>query len=260
MTPEIQLTAVAGPKVRLLRGGSGSPLLFLHGAGGFPGWLPIFDRLAEKHEVIIAEHPGFGGSEDAAELRNVSDYAYYYLDFLDALGLPKVHVIGHSLGGWIASEIAVRDCSRFASLTLLAPAGLRVKGVQSGDNFIWSPAESVRNVFHNQALAEQVLARPMSDLEQEQAIRSRLVAARLGWEPRWFNPNLEKWLHRIKVSTLLVWGADDKLLPAAYAAPWKAGVPRIRSLIASECGHSPHVERADLVLPELSAFLQESDR
>src|SRR5262245_38055386 len=117
--------------VRILRDGQGEPLLFLHGAGGFPPWLPFFERLAAHFDVLIPEHPGFGKSDNPPWIRNIADLAMYYLDFLDELGSPKVHLIGHSLGGWTAAELAVRNTSRLASLTLLAPAGIRVKGLIS---------------------------------------------------------------------------------------------------------------------------------
>ncbi len=151
----------------------------------------------------------------------------------------------------------MRDCSAFASLTLMAPAGVRVKGIPTGDNFIWGPEESIRNLFHDQALAAQILARTPTEEEADQMIRTRLIAARLGWEPRWFNPGLEKWLHRITCPTLLLWGAQDKLLPAAYATAWRARVPRLTHHLVEACGHSPHVEQTATTLTHLRAFLRE---
>jgi pimeloyl-ACP methyl ester carboxylesterase len=253
-------TSLKSPRIhqaRELREGSGEPVLFLHGAGGFPGKLPFFGELASTNEILVPEHPNFGASEDAPELRNVADYAYYYLDWIKARGLSRVHLMGHSLGGWIAAEMAVRDCSAFASLTLISPAGVRVKGVPSGDNFIWGPEESIRKLFHDQKLAEQILARTPSEEEVAQMIRTRLIAARLGWEPRWFNPGLERWLHRITCPALLLWGAQDNLLPAAYAPAWAARVPNLSHHIIEACGHSPHVEQTATVLSYLRPFLQE---
>jgi pimeloyl-ACP methyl ester carboxylesterase len=180
MTPTESTATINGLKFRLLRGGRGTPVLFLHGANGFPGWLPLFERLSADHDVIVPEHPGFGASDDAPGLVNVSDFAFYYLDFLEQMNLPEVHVIGHSLGGWISAEIAIRDRSRLASLTLLAPAGVRIKGVPTGDNFIWTPDEAARLVVYDQALAEQAIARVLTSEEQDQMIRTRLMAARLG--------------------------------------------------------------------------------
>src|SRR5215469_2112386 len=107
--------------VRLRRDGSGEPLLFLHGAGGWPAWGPFMERLAGRNDVLLPEHPGFGLSDDPPWIRNVADMAMYYLDFLDALDGPPVHLVGHSLGGWIAAELAVRNAARLMCMTLIAP-------------------------------------------------------------------------------------------------------------------------------------------
>ena len=144
--------------VRMLRGGSGPPLLFLHGANGLPVWLPVFDLLSKQFEVFVPEHPGFGTSDNPPWMRNIGDLAMYYLDFLDEFGPHEVHLVGQSLGGWAAAEAAVRNCSRIKTLSLLGPAGIRIKGLPSGDNFIWSPEEAVRNLYHNQAIPDQMLA------------------------------------------------------------------------------------------------------
>lgn len=241
--------------VRLLRNGKGEPLMFLHGASGFPGWLPFFEKLAARYDVFVPEHPGFGTSDNPPWIRNVPDVAMYYLDFLDGLGAAKVHVIGHSLGGWIAAEAAARNSTQFASLTLIAPAGVRVKGIICGDNFIWSPEELVRNLFHNQSFAEKMLAHTPSDEELDLQLTNRFMATKLGWEPRWFNPALERWLHRIKVPTFIVWGREDKILPSAYAEAWRARVPDVRVEIIPECGHLPAVEKSDVVAEKVLGFL-----
>lgn len=255
MTPQMTHHKVGPLSVRLLNEGKGAPVLFLHGSGGHPGWPPFLQRLAATHEVIVPEHPGFGASDEAPQLRSVADMAFYYLDFMETLGREKLHIIGHSLGGWIAAEVAIRDCSRFSSLTLIAPAGLRVRGIPSGDNFIWSPEETASNLFTDPALVEQWLAHTPTPEEADALLRNRLMAAKLGWEPRWFNPALEHWLHRIRVKTLLLWGEDDKLLPAAYAKAWTERLPDCHFTAIPRCGHLPQVEAVDQVLKSFAAFL-----
>jgi pimeloyl-ACP methyl ester carboxylesterase len=235
--------------VRMLRGGDGPPVLFLHGANGLPQWLPFFQQLAQSCDVRVPEHPGYGTSDNPPWLRNVGDLAMYYLDFLDGLGglgIDKVHLVGHSLGGWTAAELAVRSCARLASLTLLAPAGLRIKGVPSGDNFIWAPDEAVRNVYHDQSIAERILALPVSDEDADIALTNRFTSAKFGWDPRWYNPSLERWLHRISVPTLVIWGAEDKLFPKDYAARWGERIPHAAVEIIPECGHVALAEKPDL--------------
>jgi pimeloyl-ACP methyl ester carboxylesterase len=241
--------------VRLFRGGSGETVMFLHGAGGHTGWSPFLERLAAEYDVLAPEHPGFGTSDHPASIRNVADVAMYYLDLLDGLDAKGVHLVGHSLGGWIAAELAVRNCSRLASLSLIAPAGVRLKGVPMGDNFIWSPQETAENLFHDRRFTEEMLARTPSEPEFELQLVNRLMAAKLGWEPRWFNPALEGWLHRIQVPTQLLWGAEDKLLPSRYAEVWARHVPDIAVEIIPECGHLPQVEKADITARKILAFI-----
>jgi pimeloyl-ACP methyl ester carboxylesterase len=237
--------------VRMLRGGSGPPLLFLHGANGLPAWLPAFELLAKEFEVFVPEHPGFGLSDNPPWIRNVGDLAMYYLDFLDGLGPYPINLVGHSLGGWTAAELAVRNCSRLATLSLLAPAGIRVKGISSGDNFIWGPEEAVRNVYHDQSIADRILAIPVTDEAADIALTNRYAAAKFGWEPRWLNPALERWLHRISVPTLILWGQNDNLFPSAYAKRWGERIAGARVEIIAECGHAPMIEKPEPTAKEI---------
>jgi pimeloyl-ACP methyl ester carboxylesterase len=237
---------VRGINVRMLRRGSGPPLLYLHGANGLTPWLPFYERLSEKFEVFVPEHPGFGLSDNPPWIRNVADLAMYYLDFLDTLGGDPVHLVGQSLGGWVAAEVAVRNCSRLATLTLLAPAGIRVKGVISGDNFIWDPEEAVRNLFHDQSFADKLLGQQLSEEEADIALTNRFAATKFGWEPRWFNPALERWLHRISVPTQVLWGQNDKLFPVGYAKRWGERIAGSRVEIIPECGHAIAIEKAEV--------------
>jgi pimeloyl-ACP methyl ester carboxylesterase len=241
--------------VRMMRRGSGPPLVFLHGANGLPVWLPMFDLLAKEFEVIVPEHPGFGTSDNPPWMRNIGDLAMYYLDFLDGLGPYRVHLVGLSLGGWTAAEVAVRNCSRLASLSLLAPAGIRVKGVPSGDNFIWDAEEGVRNLYHDQSIATRRLAVPMTDEQADLALTNRFAAAKFGWEPRWFNPSLERWLHRISVPTLVLWGESDKLFPSAYAKRWGERIPASRVEIIPECGHGIAIEKPERAAKEIMRLI-----
>ena len=240
--------------VRLRRDGKGDPLLFLHGAGGFPSALPFFDKLAERFDVLIPEHPGFGKSEDPAWIRNIADLAMYYLDFLDEFG-GKPHIVGHSLGGWIAAELAIRNTTHASSLTLLAPAGIRVRGLLSGDNFIWGAEEAERNLWHDQKFADAAIAHAPTEEEADIDLINRFMAAKFGWEPRWFDPALERWLHRITIPTLIVWGEDDKLFPCDYAKAWKQRIAGARVEIIPRAGHRPHIERVDVTAPAVLGFL-----
>lgn len=246
---------VRGVSVKLHRAGNGPTVLFLHGAGGVPQWLPFFDALAEHFTLLVPEHPGFGGSDDPPWIASMADLALFTLDLIEELGLDDIHLIGNSLGGWLAAEILIRDRARFKSLVQLAPAGIRVKGVPCGDNFIWGPEEALRNLYFDQAFADRILAQPPGEAQLDVILHNRFTVAKFGWQPRWFDPDLEKWLHRIKLPALVVWGDDDKIMPPEFAALWQARLPDARLVRVARCGHLPHVEHAALVAGQVRDFI-----
>ncbi|MCY4394905.1 MAG: alpha/beta hydrolase [Rhodospirillaceae bacterium] len=250
---------VRGCTVSLLRGGSGPPLLFLHGAGGGGAELPFMARLAERFDLIAPEHPGFGGSDEPDWFDNIHDVAYFYLDFLKHLDLSGVHLAGLSLGGWIAMEIAVRSTARLASLTLACPAGIHVPGLATGDPFAWSPEEICRHGFHDQALAAAAIAELPEAVEADDTwLKNRSSFARLAWEPRMHDPHLPKWLHRIDVPTRIVWGADDTILSAGHAEAIAAMIPGAGVTVVPDTGHFLHIERADALVSAIDAHTRDS--
>ena len=233
---------IDGCKVRLRRGGRGAPLLFLHGASGAPAILPFMESLARRFDVLVPEHPGWGKSDEPAWLENIHDVAYFYLDFLEHLDLRDVTIVGSSMGGWIAMEIAVRDTARLKSLVLVSPAGVAAPGVQAADIFLMSPEELVRNLFVDQRLAEARLAIPE---DVDMALKNRHTTARLAWEPRLHDPHLPKWLHRIDVPVKIVWGREDRILPVAFLEEYKRLLPKAQAFVVEGAGHLPQVEKAD---------------
>lgn len=246
MTFKQSFIEVDGCKVNLRRGGSGEPLLFLHGASGAPVILPFMEKLAARFDVLVPEHPGYGLSDEPGWLENIHDAAYFYLDFLRALDLSNVTLVGNSMGGWIAMEIAVRDTSRIKSLVLVSPAGVRAPGVQPADIFLMAPEELVRNLFHDQKLAQARLAEPVTPESIDLGLKNRHTTARLAWEPRLHDPDLPKWLHRIDVPVKIVWGREDRILPAKMAEELKRLMPRAQLHVLENVGHLPHAERPDL--------------
>jgi pimeloyl-ACP methyl ester carboxylesterase len=247
---------IAGCSVSVRRGGAGQRLLFLHGASGAGRWLPFMEALSRDFEVIVPEHPGFGSSETPGWLDNIGDLACFYLDFIEALELKQVHLVGTSLGGWVAAELAVRNQSSLRTLTLVAPAGIHVAGVQKGDIFLWSRQELARNLFYNQELAEAMLREEPSQEELDIQMKNRLTMAKLAWQPRLHNPHLAKWLHRITVPTLIVWGAEDKLIPAQYGPAFQGLIPNARLEVLPQCGHLPQVEKMTEFVGGVTRFLQ----
>ncbi|HWM49624.1 MAG TPA: alpha/beta fold hydrolase [Xanthobacteraceae bacterium] len=256
--PKESYETIAGCKVQMLRGGKGAPLLFLHGGGGAGVWLPFFKSLAEKFEVIVPEHPGFGRSNMPDWLDNVGDFANFYLEFMDKLGLTGVNLVGTSLGGWIAADLAVRDSGPLRTLTLVAPAGIHVQGVPKGDIFLWTPEQTVRNLFADPAMVEMALKRTPDEEERRRQMKNALTMAKVGWQPRLYDPHLRKWLHRIEVPTLIVWGDSDKVIPPAYGPAYRDLIPGSRLEILKSCGHLPHIEKGAETVALVTKFIEEA--
>ena len=240
--PLEEMVDVRGYKLRLSRAGRGQPLLILNDFIGPQTWRPFMDTLAQTHEVLLPQHPGFGGQALPEWLDNISDLANFYLDFMDALGLKHVKVLGLGCGGWIAADLATRNPAQVDSLILSAPAGLFLKGVAQIDPFLMSEEDVVRSLFHDAALAEPVIADVMAPELEDARLQNYEVNARLTWQPRLHDPDLRKWLHRISVPTLIIGGAHDRLFPRPYGEEWRRLIPGARLEVLADCGHAPQLE------------------
>jgi pimeloyl-ACP methyl ester carboxylesterase len=254
MVPRMRETSIQvdGETLRILEAGQGEPVLYLHGAGGL-AWYPLLERLSEKRRVIAPEHPGFGRQQIPGWMSSVSDLAYFYLDALQALDLRAAHVVGHSLGGWLAAELAIRNTARVQSLTLMAPAGVPAEAQPYGDIFLWTPEEHARNSFYDQRFAEErIEAMPSADIDV--MLQNRAAAARLAWAPRLHNPQLPYWLHRIDVPTLIVWGEEDRICPYACHSIFLNNIPGAELMALPRSGHALHTERPHEVAARLDPF------
>jgi pimeloyl-ACP methyl ester carboxylesterase len=253
-----EMITVDGARIRLLRGGpdreDAPPLVFLHGAGGHTGWMGFLDELARDYRVFAPEHPGFGRSDDPPWLDGVGDLAYFYLDVLKALGLDRVHLLGTSLGGWIAAELAVRDCTRLASLTLIGAVGITAGGRPIDDIFRMPVEDNLRRFYADPERAARRLA-DMTGIDMAVAAKNRATVVRLAYRPCFHNPDLGKWLHRIAVPTLLVWGDKDGLVPPVFGEAYRALIPGSRLAVLSEAGHAPFDEQKEAFLAAFRDFV-----
>ena len=236
---------VRDTRIQLLRAGSGPPLVFLHGAAGAGLWSPALVELAQSFTVYLPSHPGFGTSDWPDWLDGIDDLVFHYRDLIEVLGLEKPNVAGASLGGWIAAELAVVYPERIGKLVLGNAAGLAIEGVEVPDIFLLTPEQTTRLLYHDPAKADQAVAR-LANLTPEQTARmtrDRAATARLAWQPYFYNPKLARRLERIRVPTLIVWGAQDRLFPLALGEAYARAIPGARLAVIDQCGHSPHNEQ-----------------
>ncbi len=250
-----EVREIAGVKVQLLIGGSGPPLLYLHGAAGGGMWLPFHDRLARHFTVHAPAHPGFGKSDAPEWLDQIQDLAFYYLDFLAELKLDGAHVVGLSLGGWIAAEMAVICSHRLGRLILVDAAGIHVPGVTLPDLFAMAPEEVMGFLYKRPEAAAALFPKDPTPEQLEIQLRQRMTLARLAWNPYFEDPKLLRRLRRISVPTLIVWGEEDRLLPLAHAKAFQAAIPGASLVVLPDCGHVPPLDAPEAFVQAVTRFL-----
>jgi pimeloyl-ACP methyl ester carboxylesterase len=247
---------VHGCRIQLFEGGTGRPLLYLHGAGTF-WWMPVHDLLAAHRRVLLPVHPGFGASEGLDAIETIEDLVFHTLDVLDALRLERVDIVGLSLGGWLGAEVALRHPARVGRLVLVDAAGVRLPGVPMGNAFMLPPPKVRELMFHDPTLpvARAILPDAPPPERLETVLRGREASARLLWNPAQLYRKLTSRLWRISVPTLVVWGREDRLIPLAYGEAYARGIPGARLEILDRCGHLPPFEQPERFAQIALAFL-----
>ncbi|HKV05356.1 MAG TPA: alpha/beta fold hydrolase [Candidatus Acidoferrales bacterium] len=240
----MELKTISTPRVpvRYHESGKGQPLVFLHGAGGLDLDQGLLGVLAESFHVYAPLLPGYGDSEECAELRDMLDFTLHTWDVVGALGLKDPILVGFSMGGMIASEMAAvapRDVSRLA---LIAPAGLWLDDHPIADIFALLPYELPHYLFHDEAAGAKVMTAG-ADLSDPAFLQAFLVqnARQLGAAGKILFPipdrGLASRLYRIQAKTLLIWGQSDKLIPPVYAQAFQRAIAGADLVLIPEAGH-----------------------
>ncbi len=236
---------INGVKTVILTAGRGEPLVFLHGAGIWHG-LGFALPWAEKFRVIVPFHPGFAESGDDPAMTEMHDYVMHYVELFDALGLDKVRLVGFSLGGLLAAKFAVAHGHRVSRLVLVGPAGLHDKAHPGPDLFKVPPDQITRMLVTNFDVIKPYLPET-PDLDFMGArYREGTTLARLLWEHPW-DKKLPRYLHRLTMPTLLVWGEDDRLIPVQMAETWRRLIPKTEVAIFKGAGHLVLDEKREAV-------------
>ena len=256
-TSEPGWLTVDGVKLDIVERGQGRPILWLHGEEGLDSNAPFLDRLAGLGRVLAPSHPGFGHTPDADGIDTVDDLAYLYLDLLTERNARDAVVIGSSLGGWIAAEIAVKCADSLGKLVLVGPLGIKVGDRETRDIpdiFALHPDEVTRLQYHDPARVAVDYTK-LSDDRLTAIARDREATAFYAWEPYFHNPKLRRRLHRITVPTLLLWGAEDRFVTASYyGAAYRDAIPGARLELIEGAGHFPHLEQPEALVARIRAF------
>jgi pimeloyl-ACP methyl ester carboxylesterase len=237
--------AVNGIETVVLTAGAGETLVFFHGAGtvtGFDALLP----LAERFRLVVPHHPGFGLSADDPSVSRIEDLARHYLDLFDVLGIRELSLVGQSMGGYLASTFAIDHAERIRRLVLAAPLGLRVADHPTTDIFTIPNEELLEHLSADRSVFEGKVPDPPTPEFLAQGFREATAAARILWE-RPYDVRLERWLHRLTMPTLLLWGEADRIIPVEQIDVWAEHVRGAERRTLPGVGHLLFDESPDAV-------------
>jgi pimeloyl-ACP methyl ester carboxylesterase len=258
-TMDAEQLRVHGIELEVLRRGKGRPTLVLHGFDTIHPAAPFLDLLGRCGEIIAPSSPGFGNSPRPKDFDTVYDLVHLYLAALDLLSGDKVTLLGFSFGGWLAAEVAAACSHRLEKLVLVDPLGIKISDRETPDIldvFNKSPDEVRRKSWHDpDRFAPDYNA--MSDEALVVHARNREALCRYAWNPYMYNPQLPRWLDRVAVPTLLVWGASDQVVTPDYGRTYSRLIPGSQFAVIERAGHHPEIEQPAAFVERVAAFLEE---
>jgi pimeloyl-ACP methyl ester carboxylesterase len=247
---------VGAVRVAYRRKGAGEPTLYFHGAGFTRQWLPHLEHLSQRVDVIAPEHPGYGETEMPEWLDGFDDLVIHYDQLLDELGLDTVHLVGYSLGGWLAAEFASFYPRRLRSLTLMVPAGLRIADKPIPNPVAMMPDAFFDLIFNDKANMHQVLPDFESLDEIVHQYGEGATLARLAWDVQ-YNLALERRLRRVTCPSLVVRAEQDRLICDEMAERYAELLPHSRVETIPGTGHALAVEQPEKVAAAIAGFIED---
>lgn len=252
-----EFISVTGVDIEVRTYGTGAPLFLLAGEEQLEVDSPFVEQLARDYRVILPSPPGFGASGRPEWIANPDDISYVMLDLVEKLGIEKAPLVGCSLGGWIAAEMATKDDSRFSHLALIDAYGVKIGGpfdVDIQDIWVQHPSKVAAMKWRNVDNGKRDFS-SMSDDQLAVIARNTETFARFCWEPYMHNPKLKHRLHRIATPTLVLWGENDGVTAPSYGKAYAGLIPGAEFQTIAEAGHYPQIEQPEAVLKALRAFL-----
>lgn len=251
-----QKVAVAGTELHLLTGGTGAPVVVLHGVEGFEGWLPFHDALAERATVYVPAHPGYGQTPCPEWMSTIAHQAVFYHWFLQQAGLGPVDLIGFGIGGWIAAQMAIMCPHHIRRLALVGAAGLRPQQAEILDIFVIPWRQVIERSFHDPATSTEYQRLFGGEFQEYGGPREagRTMSIRMCFRPYMYDLSLPDMAGKIQLPTLVVWGAHDQIMPLECGQLYQRAIPGATLRVLEGCGHWPHFERPEAVAQVMHEF------
>jgi pimeloyl-ACP methyl ester carboxylesterase len=259
--PHEQFIEVAGAQIHLLKGGQGKPLVIFHSVEGNLGWRSYHRQLAQHFTVYAPTLPGFGLSQRPPWLETFADLTRFSLWLVQELGLPKVSLLGHFIGGWLAAEMAVVCPQMLERLILVDAAGIQPQQGEIADIFLHGQEGTRRLVYFDpQQMPEyqELFGRKPTPEEREIQAQNQENAIRFCWKPYMYDRSLPWLLPRVHLPTLIVWGREDRIVPLECGELYQQAIPGSRLAVIDQCGHCPPLEKPEEFTRLAREFLQEA--
>ena len=249
-----RINEIAGLKLHVSRAGSGPPVLVLHHDIGTVGRLPFYDALAEKHDVVIPHHPGWGKSERPQWMRHPRDISAIYSWLLADLGVAGVSLLGLGFGGWIAAEMVSQSPQAYRKLVLVGAMGIKPPEGEIADQAIVSYIDYPRSGFHDQAAFATIYGDVTTDQLEAWDI-AREMSFRTAWKPYMYSQTLPHLLGGVRCPALIIWGDDDRIVPLSAGHAYARALPGATLTTIPACGHFAEMEKPEAVARLTADFL-----
>jgi pimeloyl-ACP methyl ester carboxylesterase len=244
-------------KLHFRRAGSGRPVLVLHHDIGTPDELLFYDALADRFDVIVPRHPGFGVPERPQWMRHPRDIAALYQWLMADLGIERASLVGLGFGGWVAAEMAALAPRDFHRLVLVGAMGVKPPEGDILDQAIVSYIDYARAGFHDQA----AFARIFGDVSTDQLVAwdlCREMSFRIAWKPYMYSQTLPHLLGGVRAPALVVWGDDDKIVPKSAGERYARSLRNARFETVTASGHCVDMEQPDALARLVTPFIEQN--